>query len=99
MPKLTQALVETMPVNSRDYFTFDTSLPGFAIRVTPIGTKLFVMQARVAGRKQRVTIGRYPDLTVVQARELALQALADMRGASTQWSSARRASGLRPPAK
>jgi integrase len=79
MPKLTQALVEAMPVNGRDYFTFDTSLPGFAIRVTPIGTKLFVMQARVAGRKQRVTIGRYHDLTVVQARELALQALADMR--------------------
>jgi integrase len=37
------------------------------------------MQARIGGRKQRVTIGRYPDLSVVQARELALQALADMR--------------------
>jgi integrase len=33
MPKLTQALVEATPVNGRDYFTFDTSLPGFVIRV------------------------------------------------------------------
>jgi integrase len=79
MPKLTQVLVEALAPDGRDRFLFDRSLPGFAIRVTPIGTKLFVMQARVAGRKQRVTIGRYPDLTVVQARELALQALADMR--------------------
>jgi integrase len=79
MPKLTQALVETLAPDGRDRFLFDRSLPGFAIRITPVGTKLFVMQARVAGRKQRVTIGRYPDLSVVQARELALQALADMR--------------------
>jgi integrase len=79
MPKLTQALVEALAPDGRDRFLFDSSLPGFAIRVTPIGTKLFVMQARVGGRKRRVTIGRYPDLTVVQARELALQALADMR--------------------
>jgi integrase len=77
--KLTQASVENLIPDGRDRIMFDRGLPGFAIRITPIGTKLFLMQARIGGRKQRVTIGRYPDLTVVQARELALQALADMR--------------------
>jgi integrase len=77
--KLTQALVESLTPDGHDRIIFDRGLPGFAIRITPIGTKLFLMQARIGGRKQRVTIGRYPDLTVVQARELALQALADMR--------------------
>jgi integrase len=77
MPKLTERLVESM-APGRDRIVFDTT-PGFGIRVTPSGTKIFVAQARVAGRKRRVTVGYYPELTIMQAREQALQALADMR--------------------
>jgi integrase len=77
MPKLTERLVESMEPG-RDRIVFDTT-PGFGIRVTPTGTRIFIAQARVAGRKRRVTVGYYPKLTVVQAREQALQALADMR--------------------
>ena len=77
MPKLTERLVESM-APGRDRIVFDTT-PGFGIRVTPTGTKIFIAQARVAGRKRRVTVGYYPELTVMQAREQALQALADMR--------------------
>ena len=37
------------------------------------------MQARIAGHKRRVTLGYHPAISVAQARENALQALADMR--------------------
>jgi integrase len=77
MRKLTESLVGSM-LPGRDRIVFDTT-PGFGLRVTPTGTKIFIAQARVAGRKRRVTVGYYPELTVVQAREQALQALADMR--------------------
>lgn len=77
MPKLTERLVESMEPG-RDRIVFDTT-PGFGLRVTPTGTKIFIAQARVAGRKRRIAIGRHPALTVTQAREQALQALADMR--------------------
>jgi hypothetical protein len=77
MPKLTERFVESMEPG-RDRIVFDTT-PGFGIRVTPTGTRIFIAQARVAGRKRRVTVGYHPKLTVGQAREQALQALADMR--------------------
>ncbi len=48
-------------------------------RVTPAGAKLLVVQGYVAGAKRHITIGRYPETAVAVGRELALQALADMR--------------------
>jgi len=79
MPRLTEALVESLTPNGRDRFVFDDRQSGFAIRVTPTGTKIFVMQARVAGRKRRITVGYHPAISVAQAREQALHVLADMR--------------------
>jgi integrase len=79
MLRLTEAIVESLAPDGRDRFVFDARQPGFAIRVTPAGTKIFTAQGYVLGRKRRVTVGYYPDVSVAQARELALQALADMR--------------------
>jgi integrase len=77
MPKLTEAFVGSLGPG-RDRIVFD-SHPGFAIRVRPSGTKIFIAQARVGGRMRRITIGFHPDLTVAKAREEALQVLADIR--------------------
>jgi integrase len=79
MARLTEALVGSLEPTGHDRFIFDDRQPGFAVRVTPTGTKIFVAQARVAGRKRRVTVGYSPDITVARAREDALQILADMR--------------------
>jgi integrase len=79
MARLTEALVGSLEHTGHDRFIFDDRQPGFAVRVTPTGTKIFVAQARVAGRKRRVTVGYSPDITVARAREDALQILADMR--------------------
>ena len=79
MERLTQAYVEALERDGRDRFVFDARQPGFAIRVTPTGTKIFTAQGYVNGRKRRVTVGYHPEISVARARELALQALADMQ--------------------
>jgi hypothetical protein len=78
--RLTQAFVDQASGNGRDRLIFDSQLSGLALRITPTGTKIFVIQARVAGRKRRITIGYADKTTLAQAREEALQALAAMRG-------------------
>src|SRR5262245_27316749 len=79
MERLTQAYVEALESDGRDRFVFDARQSGFAIRVTPSGAKIFTAQGYVLGRKRRVTVGYHPQVSVAHARELALQALADMQ--------------------
>lgn len=55
---------------------WDDKLPGFGVRVSPAGTKSFVVMYYRGGRKQRVTLGRYPLLPLSEARALALATLA-----------------------
>jgi integrase len=77
--KLTESLVADLPVTGRDHFTFDTLQSGFALRVTPAGQKIFIAQARHAGRKPRKTIGYHPEMTVSEARRQARIILDDIR--------------------
>jgi hypothetical protein len=48
--RLTQAFVDAVPITGRDYIVFDSQLSGLGFRITPTGTKIFVAQARVAGK-------------------------------------------------
>lgn len=54
----------------------DSHLVGFALRATKNGAKSFIVEKRVNGRVVRITIGRYPNLTVEQARIEAQKILA-----------------------
>jgi integrase len=56
--------------NSCKYF-YDTKVHGLGIGVSPKGQKTFVLYRRVKRRPERITIGRYPDLTVEQSRAKA----------------------------
>jgi integrase len=76
--RLTEDFVASLEVNGKDRIVFDAH-PGFGIRITPLGTKIFIAQGRARGRKRRVTVGFYPDMSVTEAREEALHVLADMR--------------------
>lgn len=70
--RLSDQLVRTtQPVPTRQSFLWDDQIAGFGLRITPAGAKSFVVQHRVNGRSRRVTIGSYPDWTVVAAREAA----------------------------
>jgi integrase len=77
--KLTEAFVDAQAANGRDRIIFDSQLPGLGLRITPTGTKIFVAQARVAGRKRRITIGFAPAMSLAKARAEAAHALVAMR--------------------
>lgn len=56
-------------------------VPGFALRVTHQGRKSFVLRYRVQagraiGKQRRYTLGRYPMLSLAEARAMAIEALA-----------------------
>ena len=48
---------------------------GFAVRVTASGVKSFVVEKLVNGKVRRMTIGRYGEITVEQARSEAQKLL------------------------
>lgn len=54
------------------------SVKGLAIQVTAAGTRTFQVYKWAAGKPLRVTLGRYPDLTIEQARKAAAQALGNI---------------------
>lgn len=55
---------------------WDDKMPGFGIRVSPRGTKSFVLMYYVGGRKRRLTLGRFPTMSLAKARTQAHAALA-----------------------
>lgn len=54
------------------------SVPGLLIRVLPGGAKTFQVYRKVKGRPVRVGLGRFPAVTVEQARRRAIQELAKL---------------------
>jgi integrase len=57
-----------------DYF--DETVSGLALRVTAGGTKAWTFLYTAAGRRRRITLGRYPAVSLAKARTLALEARA-----------------------
>ena len=78
--RLTQAFVDAQAANGGDRIVFDSQVPGLGLRITPAGTRIFIAQARVGGRKRRVTLGFASDMALARARTEALHTLAAMRG-------------------
>jgi integrase len=77
--RLTQEFVAELAVDGRDRLVFEGRLPGFGVRVTPAGAKIFVAQARVDGRLCRLPVGRFPAMSVTDARTEAESMLRDMK--------------------
>ena len=74
MAHLTKATVEAAKAPaSGQTFIRDDALKGFALRVIPSGTKTFLWEGRIKRRVRRITIGRFPDLSVALARAEAMR--------------------------
>jgi integrase len=69
---------------------WDRDLKGFGLRVEVSGTKTFLVRYRAAGRKRLATVGRYGELAPEQARRLAQNLLADVRGGNDPTSERRK---------
>ena len=74
MSKITKRTVDSANASAKDQYVWDGDLPGFGLKVTPAGRKVYLLQYRVAGhngRTRRVTIGTHGVLTADQARSEA----------------------------
>jgi hypothetical protein len=60
--RITKRAVDTIKPGERDTYLWDADLSGFGLKVTPVGSKVYLVQFRLGGRKgrtRRVTIGRH----------------------------------------
>ena len=71
--KLTKSFIDKvqLPVDKDQVFYRDELLKNFALRVTAKGSKSFVLEKSINNKIHRITIGRYGDLTVEEARKQA----------------------------
>ncbi len=76
--KLTKKIIDAAkPPASGQVFLRDDAQRGFALRVTP-GSKTFVLEKEIHGKVRRLSLGRYGDLTLDQARQLAREKMVDI---------------------
>ena len=59
-------------------YHYDTKVRGLCIGISNAGTRTFVLYRKIQGRPERLTLGRYPDLSIEQARNKATEANAQI---------------------
>src|SRR5487761_2181801 len=84
--KITKALVSSAQPGPSDITIADTTVVGFELRDRPSGTKVWAYRYRnTQGGQRRIVLGRFPGLSVDEARQLAIQAAGDVsRGTDVQ---------------
>ena len=80
--KITKLAVDKLPVpvavvknRTMQKRYYDEVLKGFGVRVTSGGSKAFFIEKLIKNKLRRITIGRYPEITVEQARKEAQKLL------------------------
>ena len=69
--KLTKSAIDALPTGTADVVHWDTGCPGFGVKVTPKGRKVFLVLYRTGGagsKLRKYTIGPYGKVTLHQAR-------------------------------
>src|SRR6266581_2204498 len=69
--KLTKSVIDALATPPKDVVYWDSASPGFGVKVTPKGRKVFTVLYRTAGtgsRLRKFTIGPYGRVTLHQAR-------------------------------
>jgi Arm DNA-binding domain len=77
--KLTKSAIDDLPTPAKEVVYWDVACPGFGVKVTPTGRKVFVVLYRTAGagsRLRKYTIGPYGRVTLHQARVSAQKVFA-----------------------
>jgi integrase len=71
---MTKSAIDGLPVAEKDMVYWDQGLPGFGVKVTPRGRKVFIAMYRVGGagsRLRKYTVGPYGRITLAMARAQA----------------------------
>ena len=80
--RLSKTQIERLPLpvkgTAKQIFYRDSALPGFALRITPNGARSFIVEKKIKGKVRRLTIGKYGQIPVEEARKEALMLISDM---------------------
>src|SRR6516162_8473253 len=77
--RLTKSAIDALPTPKSDVVYWDAGCPGFGVKVTPKGRKVFIVLYRTGGagsRLRKYTIGPYGRVTLHQARVAAQRVFA-----------------------
>jgi integrase len=77
--RLTKSAIDSLPASKSDVVYWDAGCPGFGVKVTPKGRKVFIVLYRTAGagsKLRKYTIGPYGRVTLHQARVAAQKVFA-----------------------
>jgi integrase len=72
--RLTKTAIDALPTSKSDVVYWDAGYPGFGVKVTPKGRKVFIVLYRTGGagsKLRKYTIGPYGRVTLHQARVAA----------------------------
>ena len=77
--RLTKRVIDAArPPTTGVRFLRDEGLKGFGLKLTSKGTRTFFIEKDIHGHSRRLTIGRYGQLTLDEARKLALKKFVDI---------------------
>ncbi len=77
--KLTETgVAKIKPPTSGRLDIADAVVTGLALRVTPSGVKSWCFIYRLGGKQRRMTIGRYPDIDLMKARQIVRKGKEDI---------------------
>ena len=68
---LTKKSIDGTTAGPKDQFLWDGIEHGLGVKITPAGSKVFILQKSIHGRLKRITLGAYGDLTLEDARKKA----------------------------
>jgi integrase len=77
--RLTKSAIDALPTPQSDVVYWDSGCPGFGVKVTPKGRKVFIVLYRTGGagsKLRKYTIGPYGRVTLHQARVAAQKVFA-----------------------
>jgi integrase len=98
MPKrseraFTDAYLRSLKAPEERTDQYDATMRGLGLRVAPTGTKTWFVMKRVHGKNKRKTFGRYPAISLQDARAKALQLMASMANSEPRMTQAERTFG------
>jgi integrase len=85
MPKRERKALTNIRINAfepkiKDYEVFDRNVGGLSIRIFPSGQKSFSINFRINGKRKRMRIGNYKDMSIVEARQIAIELKERVKG-------------------
>ena len=76
---LTERRIQAAKPRAETWTLWDSGIKGFGVRVTPAGTKSYLLMYRAGGRLRRWTFGRVAEMSLTDARHIARKEMALIR--------------------